>query len=230
MATTSSRSYVGLAMDSERVVAMSAAMRREIAECLSSLPDTQLAVRSLCAGWDVLTVGAHLAVSVTMPTPALMAAVIRHGGSMRRANDRLTRQMSRRGATAVIDALRRNADRPLASPRNGPVAPMTEVLVHAGDIYRPLGLDQVVSPEFVREALDFVTTARPSNLVPRRRLVGLRIVAEDVGFAAGSGEELRGNGLDLIMVLCGRISVLPALGGSGVSVIESRLGAASGAG
>jgi uncharacterized protein (TIGR03083 family) len=222
MATTSSRSYVGLAMDSERVVAMSAAMRREIAECLSSLPDTQLAVRSLCAGWDVLTVGAHLA--------ALMAAVIRHGGSMRRANDRLTRQMSRRGATAVIDALRSNADRPLASPRNGPVAPMTEVLVHAGDIYRPLGLDQVVSPEFVREALDFVTTVRPSNLVPRRRLVGLRIVAEDVGFAAGSGEELRGNGLDLIMVLCGRISVLPALGGSGVSVIESRLGAASGAG
>ncbi|WP_254781807.1 maleylpyruvate isomerase N-terminal domain-containing protein [Modestobacter sp. DSM 44400] len=45
-----------------------AARRLAVADLLESLDERQLAAPSLCAGWDVRTVGAHLAVR-QRPTP-----------------------------------------------------------------------------------------------------------------------------------------------------------------
>jgi hypothetical protein len=46
--------------DGEFIFAAVAEQRRQIAGLLDSLGDTQLACPSLCAGWDVKTVAAHI--------------------------------------------------------------------------------------------------------------------------------------------------------------------------
>ena len=47
-------------IDKESVFAAVADERRQIASLIDGLDDAQLARQSLCAGWDVRTVAAHL--------------------------------------------------------------------------------------------------------------------------------------------------------------------------
>jgi uncharacterized protein (TIGR03083 family) len=214
-------------MDADQVFAETTRVRNDIADVLASLDESQFATPSLCRGWDILTVAAHLAVSVTTPRSALMAAVIRHGGNVNRANDRLARELRHHSPSDVIELLRSSADRRLSPPRNGPVAPLTEVMIHAGDIVRPLGLPHYPPARPTAAALDFLVNIRPLGLVARRSLTGLRLVADDVGFAGGEGDELRGSGADLMMAAAGRASALAALAGPGVTVLSARLVPAS---
>jgi uncharacterized protein (TIGR03083 family) len=210
-------------MEPDSIVATTTAMRRQIAEQLSIVGVDALATPSLCPGWDVFTVGAHLAVSATIPIAALMAAAIRRGGSLRRANDHLAHDMAGRPPGQVLDLLCENANRQLATPRYGPVAPLTEVIVHAGDIFRPLGIPYEPPTDCVREAIDFVLTVRPAGLVRRGRLANLRLVADDLAYAHGSGEVVRGAAVDLLMAACGRQDALDRLQGPGSEVLHARL-------
>jgi uncharacterized protein (TIGR03083 family) len=223
MAVASGHSYVDQDMDAEQLYAEIASMRRNVANVLASLDESQLCLPSLCAGWDVRTVGAHLAVSVTTPFPVFMTAVIRHGGKVHRANDRLAHQMARRSAAEIIRLLQENADQCLSPPRNGPVAALTEIIIHAGDIYRPLGLAHEAPEQAVAAALAFMTEIRPLGIVARRSLVGLAFTAVDSDVTTGDGEELRGRGIDLVMAAGGRAGVLSTLSGPGVEVLRSRL-------
>ena len=47
-------------VDPDQIFAATAQERRRIADLIDSLDEVQLATPSLCAGWDVKTVGAHL--------------------------------------------------------------------------------------------------------------------------------------------------------------------------
>ena len=47
-------------VDRNQIHAATAEERRGIADLIDNLDETQLATPSLCAGWDVKTVGAHL--------------------------------------------------------------------------------------------------------------------------------------------------------------------------
>lgn len=210
-------------MDAHESFAAATAERLDIAELLESLDDAQLATASLCEGWDNYTVGAHLAVTVSTSYAVFMAAVIKHGGNVHRANDRLARKMARRPLAEVIDVLRLSADLQLSPPRTGPLAALADVVVHAGDIRRPLQLPHDPRGDRVLAALEFLTGPRTLGFVRRRALEGLRLVAEDVGFDSGTGEEVAGRGSDLMMAVCGRRSVLQELEGPGVDILRSRL-------
>lgn len=65
--------------DRERVFAAIANERRQIATLVEGLDDTRMASPSLCAGWDVKTVAAHLACSVADGFSAAMMMALRRG-------------------------------------------------------------------------------------------------------------------------------------------------------
>jgi uncharacterized protein (TIGR03083 family) len=210
-------------MDVREVYSGATAERLDIADLLESLDDSQLRAPSLCAGWDIITVGAHLAVTVSTTFTVFMAALIKHGGNVHRANDRLARKMATRPPADVIEILRLSADLQLAPPRAGPLAALTDVLIHAGDIRRPLHLPHDPSADRVRAALEFLTGPRTVGFVRRHALDGLKLVAEDVGFAFGSGAEVAGRGADVMMAVSGRNSVIRELHGPGVDTLSARL-------
>jgi uncharacterized protein (TIGR03083 family) len=210
-------------MDTEAIFAASAAERRTFADVLAGLDTAQLATPSLCGGWDIATVGAHLACAITTRLPVFMVAMLRNGFNFDRANDWTARQAAKRPVATTVDVLRRNAESRFVPPGAGPRAPLTDVLVHLGDICRPLGLPHDPPRAHVVTALEFLTGPRPVGFVQRGSLSGLQLVAEDAGVELGSGEPLRGSGVDLMMAVCGRTQALDLLAGPGVATLRARL-------
>ncbi|WP_331272367.1 maleylpyruvate isomerase family mycothiol-dependent enzyme [Motilibacter aurantiacus] len=208
----------------DSVFALVADRRRQVADLVEMLDERQLATPSLCVGWDVRTVAAHLTESAAPNVPGMLLAVLRAGGRPHRANAELARRSAQRSAREIADRLRQRADSRFAPPFAGPRAPLTEVLVHEGDIRLPLGLAYEPGPEHVRPALEFLATGRPVGFVPRGRLAALRLDAHDLGQAWGSGALVRGRGIDLVLAACGRPAALRDAEGEGVGLLRERLG------
>lgn len=207
----------------EAVFAASAVERRAVADLLDGLDERQLATPSLCAGWDVRTVAAHLVSSVAPTDQNFLVAVLRARGNAHRANDAAARAVAQRPIAELADLLRRHADSRFAPPVVGARGPLTDALVHGGDMRIPLGLPNDPAPAHVRMALDFVTTGRPFGFVPRGLLKGIRLVADDLGRSWGEGEPVQGRGIDLLMVSCGRAAVLAELRGPGAATLAGRV-------
>lgn len=209
-------------MGSEDLSAATVSQRHDVADWMSGLDETALATPSLCAGWDIRTVGAHLAVAVTAGLPSFLVTALRHG-SFHRANDAMARRMAQRPRSEIVGTLQANAHRRLSNPGTGPSGPLTDILVHAGDMRRPLGLPHDPRPELALAALTFLTGGRAFGFVARGTLAGLRLTADDVNFRWGAGEELRGRAADLMMAVCGRALAVGDLDGPGAEVLRGRL-------
>ena len=207
-------------LDDEIAVATTAE-RRDLAGWLVDLNEASLATPSLCAGWDVRTVGAHLAVAASGGMGAFLWQSLRHGG-LHRGNDAMARAFAERPVTEIATTLRSNAEWHLTNPGVGSRCPMTDLLVHLGDVRRPLGLPHEPAPDRVTEALVFLTSGKAFGFVDRKRLAGVRLVADDIDFTWGSGQEVHGRAADLMMAACGRHAVLPDLAGPGVEALRVR--------
>ncbi len=204
------------------ILAMSARLRRQTADWLDTLDDAQLDHPSLCGRWRVRDVAGHLTAAVTLGNGALLRQVLRRRGNVHRANADLAVAEARRPATELAARLRDHADTPFAPPVVGARGPLTDLLVHDGDMRIPLGLSLRVEPEAATVALGFLTGSAP-GFVPRGRLRGLRLVASDLGAAWGDGAEIVGAARDLMMAVCGRRATLHRLSGPGAAVLASRV-------
>jgi uncharacterized protein (TIGR03083 family) len=210
-------------MTEELVWTSAAAERRALADDLDDLTDEQWNSPSLCTGWTVRTVTAHL-VAALDPSPwPFIATLVRTGGRAHRANDVLARRTADQPTADLVTALRRRADMSAAPPVIGVRGPLTDVLVHSGDIRLPLGLRHEPDADGVRAGLDFVVDGRPVGFTPRGRLAGLRLLADDLGSSWGRGEVVAGRGIDLLMAACGRPAVLGRLHGPGAATLARRL-------
>lgn len=198
------------------------ARRRVVADLLETLDEAQLAAPSLCGGWDVRTVAAHLADAAAPALSPFLWALVRAGGRVHLANDRAAREAGRRPVAETVALLRERAESRFTPPVTGQRAVLAEVLVHEADMRIPLGLPVVPDPAAARVVLGFLTTGRPVGFVPRGRLRGLRLVATDVDWAWGRGAEVRGASSDLVLAACGRTAALPRLQGPGVPVLIDR--------
>ncbi|MEN3269675.1 maleylpyruvate isomerase family mycothiol-dependent enzyme [Pseudonocardia sp.] len=210
-------------VDSEAVFTASTRERVALANLIDSLHDDQLASPSLCSGWDIRTVAAHLAAAVSPSKWPFVLAMVRHRGDPNRANDTVARRLADQTADQLAATLRRYAGSRFAPPVVGPCGPLTDVLVHGGDMRIPLGLLHEPEGRHVRLALEFVTTGRPVGFVPKGRLDKLRLVCDDVKWSWGSGAAISGRGIDVLMAACGRSAVIDRLSGLGVAVLSERL-------
>lgn len=209
-------------MEPGEIRAATAAQRRDIANLIEDLDEAQLATPSLCAGWDIKTVGAHLLSFLAEGTLKMTLLGVRRGSSDR-AIDELARRKARLSAADIAAGLRELADRRYWRPP--PQAPglLAEVLAHSGDITIPLGRPFEPDPDLIVTALDFLTGPVPIGLVPFGRLRGIRWQATDIDRAWGKGQEIRGRGAVLLMACVGRTIVLDRLEDPGVPLLRERL-------
>jgi uncharacterized protein (TIGR03083 family) len=120
------------------------------------------------------------------------------------------------------------ADRPAAEiaarlPIVGYPGQLTDLQVHGQDMRRPLGLPHGLQLDRLRVSLDFLTGGRAAGFTPKRRLAGLRFVATDLDWSAGSGPDVAGPAEALIMAMTGRAVAVAELDGPGVRILRSRL-------
>ncbi|GAB3013650.1 maleylpyruvate isomerase family mycothiol-dependent enzyme [Mycobacterium bourgelatii] len=209
-------------MERDSIHAATAEERRSIADLIDDLDEAQLATPSLCAGWDVKTVGAHLVSYLANGTLRVTWLGMRRF-SEDRAIDELARRCAQRPAADIASRLREFADRRYWRPP--PQAPglLAEVLAHSGDMRIPLGLPFEPDPRLTAIAMDFLTGPVPIGLVPPGRLRGIRWQATDLDRTWGRGQEIRGPAAQLMMAAVGRSAALNALDGPGLALLRRRM-------
>ena len=183
--------------------------RIELAGLLEGLDAEQWMAPSLCDGWRVRDVAAHLTHSHMHPVRALVEAV-KSGFRFDSMILRLGREDPRSQAE-IAAALRGMAGARKKVPGTSVQQPLIELLVHGQDITVPLGIDRPMPVDAAVEAAARLSGMKfPLNA--RQHLAGVRLVATDADFAAGedAGEgagdstEIRVPIRDIVMILAGR--------------------------
>lgn len=199
--------------------------RRALAELLEGLSDDQWDAPSLCDGWRVREVAAHLTLAHMGPGSAAVEAV-RARGSF----DTMIRDTALRRAVApreeLVAALRAMVGSRRRAPGISPLEPLLDALVHGQDIALPLDLERAMPLDAATTVATRVWTAPwplSRAFSPRRRLHGLALVADDVDWAVGDGLRVEGPVQALLMVLTGRsTAVRDRLRGPGTAELAGR--------
>jgi uncharacterized protein (TIGR03083 family) len=210
-------------MDREESWQVIAEQRLGLARLLEGLSDAEWEQPSLCLGWRVRDIAAHVAMAPQVPGLAsILAEGIRARGSFHRLNHDIAVRHAARPTSDIVAELRTYAD-----SRRLPVVTnyrniLFDVLVHTQDIAIPLGRDYPMPLEAARAGADRVWT-RGWPFWARHRLRGLRLLATDTDWSAGAGAELQGPIGMLLLLLTGRMTTaLPHLSGPGVNTITDR--------
>jgi uncharacterized protein (TIGR03083 family) len=195
--------------------------RARLADLLDDLGPAEWEQPSLCAGWTVKHVAAHVISSPQATPRAVGAALVRARGTFDRCIDEQARQWADRPTGQIVADYRR-----LHGSQRHPVGttyaePLLDVLVHSQDIAVPLGRDHPMPTVPARAAADRVWR-RSFPFRARRRLAGTRLVATDTDWAVGAGDEVAGTIADLLLLLTGRTATLPRLTGAGVEQLHHR--------
>ena len=214
------------AADVEAIYQIATANRLLAADMFADLTPEQWRTPSLCAGWTVREVAAHLLepLETKVDTLKLLAYLVRYRGSLDRMVDETTRKVAARPTDELVTGLRERASTRLTPPVIGPLGPMTDTSVHLRDAARPLGLDVCPPPASWRPALDFLVSKPASRgFIPRDRLVGLRFIATDQDWQRGEGAEIHGSSEAIAMAVSGRPAALDDLAGAGTDVLRPRI-------
>lgn len=196
------------------------AERAALADDLAGLDEAQWAQRSLCGRWTVEDVVAHLTAAASIGALRWFASVLGARFNFDRHNDR--RLAEHRGASPAETLRRFQQIITSTTSAPGPTAAwLGEVVVHAQDIRRPLGLVRAPSVEAVTVVAGFY--ARRDFTVPSRSIAkGLRLEATDGPFAIGAGPLVWGTTLALTMAMAGRHAYCDDLTGPGVPTVRDR--------
>ena len=212
--------------DAETVHQIATANRLLAADMFATLTAEQWRTPSLCAGWTVREVAAHLLepLETEVGTLKLLISLVRYRGSLNRMVDDTTRKVAARPTDELVTGLRERASTRLTPPVIGPLGPMTDTCIHLRDAARPLGLDVCPPPARWRPALDFLVSKPASRgFIPRDRLTGLRFIATDQDWRHGDGPEIVGSSEAIAMAVSGRPAALDDLAGPGLDILRRRI-------
>lgn len=180
-----------------------AGQRQDLVELLTGLDEEQWAAPSLCAGWRVREVVAHMTMPYRLSTRQFLMGVIKSGGRFNRMSDRQAKADTARLSDAeLLASLRDNVHHPWKPPGGGYVGALSHDVIHGLDITIALGLDHMVPVEWMRMILD--ETGPKQVRYFGVDLDGVCLRANDLDWSFGTGEDLTGRAQHLLMVLCGR--------------------------
>ena len=182
------------------------AERERLATLLPGLSPQQWDTPSLCDGWRVREVVAHLTMPFRTRPLGVIAGMTRAGFSHRRYADRDARAAAQAMSEAELtDLLRRNVGNPWQPPGGGPEGALSHDVIHGLDATEPLGLP---APPAGRIAL-VLASAGPRQLkFFGVDLTGRRLTATDADVSVGDGANVvTMSAKDILLVVTGRLPV-----------------------
>ncbi|GAA4088973.1 maleylpyruvate isomerase family mycothiol-dependent enzyme [Nonomuraea soli] len=185
---------------------------------LAQLPAERWATPSLCPGWDVHDVLAHLVDDAKTTWPGFMLRLAAARFDFDRYNgDGLARER-RADPRATLAAFEAVSRRTTSAP--APKATrLVEAFVHGEDIRRPLGLGRAYPAEHVAAALRHQLATGVGMGGGKERAAGLRLIATDTSLDHGEGQEVRGTALALLLAVSGRPVAADELTGPGLTAL-----------
>ncbi|MGO1055183.1 maleylpyruvate isomerase family mycothiol-dependent enzyme [Crossiella sp. CA198] len=208
--------------DSASTLELARAERADLLDFLRTLPAEQWEAPTLCDGWRVREVVAHV-ISYDGLTLGKVAAQFARGRfSLDRANALGLTDFRTLSPAELLDAFAGHLRPRGLTAGFGGMPALLDALIHHQDIRRVLDLPREIPADRLLRALRLSRLAPPIGAWWRSR--GLRLVAEDVDWTAGSGAEVRGKGEALLMASAGRRVPAAELTGPGAPVLLARAG------
>lgn len=197
-----------------------AAERGALADDLAGLTDEQWRTTSLCDDWSVRRVTGHMTATANLTPVSFLTSFAGAGFSFDKfANRQIDKHLGVGAAETLANF--RAAQFSTSSPPGPKASWLGEVLVHAEDIRRPLGIEHTYPVDAVREVADFYKTSN-TLIGTKSRISGLSLRATDTGWSHGEGDEVAGPMMSLLMAMTGRGEACADLAGPGVAALESR--------
>jgi uncharacterized protein (TIGR03083 family) len=179
------------------------AERRELCQVLEDLSLDDWNAPSLCAGWRVRDVVAHMTMPFRYSKSKFISELVRDRGNFNRMADRCARRDAAASTIDLVASMRDNVSNPWRPPGGGFEGALVHDVIHGLDITVSLGIDRHVPEERLRMVLDSVT--RPKTLrYFAVDLSGVELRASDLDWSFGSGSVTVGLAQDLALLLCGR--------------------------
>ncbi|NNH75718.1 maleylpyruvate isomerase family mycothiol-dependent enzyme [Nocardia uniformis] len=201
--------------------AMAHAERASLADDLAELSNEQWSTQSLCGEWTVEEVVAHLTAAANIGRFRWLRSVLGARFDFDKHNAR--RLAEHRGADPAETLARFRAVITSTTAASGHTAAwLGEVIVHAQDIRRPLGLPRQPSIAATTEVARFYAS-RNFTVPGLSNIEGLRLEATDGPFRAGTGPTVSGTTIALTMAMAGRPDYCADLSGPGVPTLRDRI-------
>lgn len=210
-------------MDAETSWRVIEEQRLSLAGLLEDLTDEQWNSPSLCDGWRVKDVAAHVAMTPQPPTlRTLVSGLIQARGNFVTATRDLAVHYAQRPGVDLVAEIREHA----ASRRLPKVTNyrniVLDILVHGQDIAIPLGIQREMPKDALLAAIERAWKIG-RLLGVNRSLKRFRYTATDADWTAGEGPEVTGPASALLLLLTGRSVAIPQLSGPGVEALAGAL-------
>ncbi|MFF0725276.1 maleylpyruvate isomerase family mycothiol-dependent enzyme [Streptomyces sp. NPDC004134] len=196
------------------------AERAALIEDLAGLDDEQWGQPSLCEGWTVRDVAAHLVDTARTTRLGFVTGLVRERFDFDRQNARGVERERGASPQETLQRLRQVALRTSAPP-----APLdtrlVEEVVHGEDIRRPLGLTRSYPAEAVARSLRLQARTPASFGGAKELTARVRLTAVDADLSVGDGPEVRGPALSLLLAVSGRRVALEELEGPGTAALAT---------
>jgi uncharacterized protein (TIGR03083 family) len=195
--------------------------RADFAAFLATLSPQQWEAPTLCAGWRVRDVVAHVISYDELSARGLAGRFAKGWFLPDRVNAVGLAEYNMRSPEELLALLKDHVEpRGLPAAFGGMVA-LVDGVIHHQDIRRPLGMPRDIPAERLLPALRCALTAPVIRGFWRVR--GVRLVATDLDWSTGAGPEVHGRAEALLMTIAGRPGAVGELSGPGQQKLADRI-------
>lgn len=194
--------------------------RQSLLSTFERLDDDQWNVRSLCEGWTIRELLAHLVLAARPPARRYIVAVARARGSFEEANKALARVDGRRPVDELLSDYRSVLEHRFSPPGWPQAAPLSDILLHSLDVRIPLGLKPEQPADHYEPVLELLFS-RAGRSFARAGRPAVRWTATDREWSHGAGQSVCGSIADLALTVAGRGANMDHLKGGGVPAVQA---------
>jgi uncharacterized protein (TIGR03083 family) len=196
--------------------------RAALCSDLADLDAEQWDAQSLCTEWKVRHVVAHLVIDGEMRIGPALIGTLKNGLNPDRYIAREALTVGAASPESLLNRLRATVGMRKTPPFAKPSAMLVDTVCHSADIRRPLNIKRTLPESTLIEVAEALKGAN-FPLGTKKRIAGLRLVANDIAWSTGAGPVVEGPAVSLILVMGGRSAALDDLAGEGVAVLSTRM-------
>jgi uncharacterized protein (TIGR03083 family) len=189
-------------LSDEDLQAMVTADYLALGDLLEALPTSRWDTPSLCEGWRIREVVAHLTMPARYGEAEFMAELKDCDFDFGRLSNRIAERDAALPTPTLVSNVFSEVLHGWQPPGGGAMGALNHVVIHSLDITVPLGVQRRSPDTTIRVILDSMASGGAEKFGVD--ISALTLTATDLAWSAGSGPQRSGSAEDLVLFMAGR--------------------------